>query len=150
MQRLINSLNEIDSKFDSAIEGIRMGDSSGFANILDAVTGGTTGLIVSIGNKIFGKSDDEKIMELENLRDEQRARLISTTTLPNSELHIVELLEYVCAQNKAKRGDEEERKAWKSLHESTYNRAVMMTQGDIEKVQYIETLKPIKKKFGLF
>lgn len=151
-QALASSLNELDQKFNSAIEAIRMGDSSGASAILDAVTGGATGLIVSIGKGIFGKSDDEKILELEELRDEQRARLITSTTLPNNLLHVVELLEYVFQQTKAKHGDwdGEERKAWKSLHQSVYNRAVMMSQGDAEKIQYLESLKPVKKKFGLF
>lgn len=151
-QQLASSLTELDSKFDSAIESIRMGDSSGASAILDAVTGGATSLVVSIGKSLFGKSDDEKILELESLRDEQRARLVSSTTLPNNELHVVELLEYVFAQTKAKHGDwdGEERKAWKSLHQSAYNRAQMMVSGDPSKLQYIETLKPVKKKFGLF
>lgn len=151
-QELATSLADLDSKFDSAIEAIRMGDSSGASAILDAVTGGATGLIVSIGKSIFGKSDEMKIMELEQLRDEQRARLVTSTTLPNNELHVVELLEYIFAHTKAKHGewDGEERKAWKSLHESAYNRVRMMVSGDPDKLQYIETLKPVKKKFGLF
>lgn len=151
-QELAASLSSINSKFDSAIEAIRMGDSSGASMILDAVTGGASGLLVSIGNSIFGKSDDEKILELEGLREEQRARVIVATTLPNNELHVVELLEYVFAQTKAKHGDwdGEERKAWKSLHQSAYNRAQMMVAKDPMKAQYIETLKPVKKKFGLF
>ncbi|MDE7413297.1 MAG: hypothetical protein K2N05_05855 [Muribaculaceae bacterium] len=151
-QELAESLSSINSKFDSAIEAIRMGDSSGASSILDAVTGGASGLVVSLGKSIFGKSDDEKILELEQLRDEQRARIITATTLPNNELHVVELLEYVYTQTKAKHGDwdGDERKAWKSLHQSVYNRAQMMVSGDFSKVQYIETLKPAKKKFGLF
>lgn len=151
-QELAESLSSINAKFDSAIEAIRMGDSSGASAILDAVTGGVAGLAVSIGNSIFGKSDDEKILELEQLREEQRARIITATTLPNNELQVVELLEYVYAQTKAKHGDwdGDERKAWKSLHQSCYNRAQMMVAGDPSKAQYIETLKPAKKKFGLF
>lgn len=151
-QELAAALAALNSKFDSAIEAIRMGDSSGASAILDAVTGGATGLVVSIGKSIFGKSDDEKIMELEELRDEQRARIVTSTTLPNNELQVVELLEYVFAQTKARHGDwdGEERKAWKSLHQSAYNRALMMVSGDASKSQYIETLKPVKKKFGLF
>ena len=81
-QELAAALNNLNSKFDSAIEAIRMGDSSGASAILDAVTGGAAGLVVSIGKSIFGKSDDEKILELEQLRDEQRARIINATTLP--------------------------------------------------------------------
>lgn len=151
-QQLAASLAELDSKVDSAIEAIRMGDSSGASAIIDAVTGGAAGLLVSIGKSIFGKSDDEKIAELESLRDKQRARLVSSTTLPNNELHVVELLEYVFAQAKTKHGNwtGEERKAWNSLHQSAYNRAQMMVSQDPSKLQYIETLKPIKKKFGLF
>lgn len=151
-QELASALTAINSKFDSAIEAISLGDSSGASAILDAVTGGATGLVVSIGKSIFGKSDDEKIMELEELRDEQRARIVTSTTLPDNELHVVELLEYVHTQTKAKHGDwnGEERKAWKSLHQSVYNRAQMMVAGDAFKAQYIETLKPDKKKFGLF
>lgn len=151
-QELAATLTSVNSKFDSAIEQIRMGDSSGASAILDAVTGGASGLIVSIGKNIFGKSDDEKIMEIEQLRDEQRGRIINSTTLPNNELHVVELLEYVFAQVKAKHGDwdGEERKAWKSLHQSVHNRAQMMVAGDLNKSNYIETLKPVKKKFGLF
>ena len=85
--------------------------------VLDAVTGGVSGLVVSIGKSIFGKSDDVKILELEQLREEQRARLVTSTTLPNNELHVVELLEYVFAQTKVKHGDwdGEERKAWKGI-----------------------------------
>ena len=151
-QDLAERLSQINSKFDSAIEAIRMGDSSGASAILDAVTGGVTGLAVSIGKSILGKSDDEKILELEQLREEQRARVITATTLPNNELQVVELLEYVYAQTKAKHGDwdGDERKAWKSLHQSAFNRAQMMVAGDPSKTQYIETLKPTKKRFGLF
>lgn len=151
-QELASKLTELDSKIDSAIEAIRMGDSSKASAILDAVTGGVTGLIVSIGKSVFGKSDEEKISDLEQLRDEQRARIVTATTLPTNELQVVELLEYVFTQTKAKHGDwdGEERKAWKSLHQSAYNRAQMMVSGDTIKLQYIETLKPIKKKFGLF
>lgn len=151
-QELAAALTNLNSKFDSAIEAIRMGDSSGASAILDAVTGGATGLVVSIGKSIFGKSDDEKILELEQLRDEQRARIINATTLPNNELQVVELLEYVFAQTKAKHGDwdGDERKAWKSLHQSAYNRAQMMVAADPSKTQYVETLKPAKKLFGLF
>ncbi len=132
-QELASSLADLDSKFDLAIEAIRMGDSSGASAILDAVTGGVSGLVVSIGKSIFGKSDDYKILELEQLRDEQRARLVTSTTLPNNELHVVELLEYVFAQTKAKHGDwdGEERKAWKALHQSVYNRAQLMVSGDV-------------------
>ena len=151
-QELAATLSALNSKFDSAIEAIRMGDSSGASAILNAVTGGVTGLVASIGNSIFGKSDDMKILELEQLREEQRARIITATTLPNNELQVVELLEYVYAQTKANHGDwdGDERKAWKSLHQSCYNRAQMMVAGDPSKAQYIETLKPVKKKFGLF
>ena len=147
-QELAAKLSALNSKFDSAIEAIRMGDSSGASAILDAVTGGATSLVVSIGKSLFEKSDDEKISELEQLRDEQRARIINSTTLPNNELEVVELLEYAYAQNKVTNG--EVRNAWKSLHQSAYNRAQMMVAGDTQKSQYIETLKPVKKKFGLF
>ena len=149
-QALASSLKEIDSKFDSAIEAVRAGDSSGASAILNAVTGGATGLIISIGKSIFGKSDDEKIAEIEDMKDGQRARIISSTTLPDNTPHMVELLEYVFQQTKAKQGYYEEEKAWESLHQSAYNRAAMMVKGDASKEQYIDTLKPVKKIFGLF
>lgn len=167
-QELANTLNELDAKFNSAIEAIRMGNSSGASAILNAVTGGTTGLVVAIGNKILGESIDDKVADVMEMRDEQRASIIKSTILPDNELHVVELLEFVSAQVNALKnrdsgvldvaissvfGDIEtskEKQAWKSLHQLVYNRAQMMAAGDPTKVQYIETLKPIKKKFGLF
>lgn len=151
-QELATTLSDLNTKFDSAIEAIRMGNSSGASALLDTLTGGAGSLVISIGKSLFGKSDEERILEIEQLRDEQRARIVNSTTLPNNELEVVELLEYVYAQTKAKHGDwdGEERKAWKSLHQSAYNRAQMMVAGDMQKSQYIDSLKPVKKKFGLF
>lgn len=151
-QALASALFEIDSKINSAIEAINMGDTTGASAILDAVTGGATGLAVSIGKSLFCKSDDEKIYDLEEMRSSQRAHIVFSTTIPDNTDHVVELLEYVFQQTKAKHGDwdGDERKAWKSLHESVYNRAVMMVKGEASREQYVETLKPVKKKFGLF
>lgn len=167
-QKLATALNELDAKFNSAIEALRMGDSSGASAILDTISGGMTGLAFSIGNKIFGKSVDEKVEDIMKVRDTQRSNLISSTTLPNNELQVIELLEFVSTQvHASKSGDKglldyaidsvfgnmdtsQEKNAWKSLHMSAYNRAQMMVAGDAFKLQYIETLKPVKKKFGLF
>lgn len=167
-QELANTLNELDVKFNAAIEAIRMGDNGVASAILDTITGGMSGLAVTIGNKIFGKSIDDRVDDIMEMRDVQRAGIITSTTLPNNELHVVELLEFVAAQVTAtKNGDKglldhafdsvfgdmetsKERQAWKSLHQSAYNRAQMMVAGDPSKAQYIETLKPAKKKFGLF
>ena len=167
-QSLANTLNELDAKFNSAIEAIRMGDSNGASDILNTITGGMTGLAVTIGNRIFGKSVDDKVNDVMEMRDVQRASLITSTTLPNNELQVVELLEFVSAQvNASKKGNKgildvafdsvfgdydtsKEAQAWKSLHQSAYNRAQMMVAADPVKAQYIESLKPKKKKFGLF
>ncbi len=149
-QKLAASLSEIDSKFDSAISAIRMGDSSSAMGIIDALTGGATGLVVSIGKSLFGKSDDDKIDELEDLRDTQKARIIAGTPLPNDETHLIELLEYAMAQVKSGIGYDEEENAWKALHQNSYNRATMVFQNNPQKMQYLENLKPRKKFLGLF
>lgn len=123
-----------------------MGDTSGTSAIFDALTGGAAGLAVSIGKSFFGESDDDKILELEQLQDEQRARIITATTLPDNEFYMIELLEYVYTQIKAKQGEwGYERKAWKSLHLLVYNRARMIVEGDSSLTQYVENLKPAKK-----
>lgn len=149
---LAQSLAEIDAKFDEAIEKIRQGDTPGLS-ALDAITGGATGLAVSIGKSIFGKSDDDKVYELEDMRDDQRARIITATTLPSELLQIIELLEYVNVQVKADHYVAEEQ-AWKSLHETVYNRAVLMVGDNMEQKAYIDSLQPVKKLkkklFGLF
>ncbi len=148
VQKLAASLSEVDSKFDSAISAIRMGDSSSAMGIIDALTGGATGLAVSIGKSLFGKSDDDKINELEDLRDTQKARMIAGTTLPNDEAHLLELLEYAMAQVKSGIGHNEERNAWNTLHHNSYNRATMVFQNNPQKMQYLENLKPRNKFLG--
>lgn len=150
-KKLAYDLSEIDKKIDSAIDAVMMGNSSSLSGILDTITGGASGLVVSIGKSIFGESDDEKIEKLELARYNQRTRLISSTTTPDNYQHLLELLEYVFQQTK-----ESDENAWDTLHLTVYNRAVTMAGNDEEKIQYIalfmpESLKPKKKKrFGLF
>lgn len=150
-KKLASEISEIEKKFDAAIESIYAGDSSAVSSILDTLTGGASGLAISIGKKLFTKSDDEKVWEIEKQREIQISRILSSVTTPQDFQDLMELLEYV--SNQSKQRDED---GWDDIHLALSKRAMIMA-GDNEEIKnhiniYIHKslLPKKKKKFGLF
>ena len=150
-KKLAFEVSEIDKKFDAAVEAIYNGDDSAFGSVLDTLTGGVSGLAVGIGKKLFMKSDDEKVMELEEQREIQISRVVSSVTAPNDFHELIELLEYV--NNQSKERDED---AWDTLHLTLSKRGQLMVGDDEGKKEHLNMflhkslLPKKKKKFGLF
>ena len=131
-KRLAYEVAEIDNKFDDAIEAIYTGDDSVFDSIVDTLTGGVSGLSVGFGKKFFMKSDDEKVMELEQHREILISRVVSSVTPPSKFQEFMELLEYV--SNQSKERDED---CWDDMHLALSKRGVMMAGEDKKKKEYL-------------
>ncbi len=150
-KRLASEISEIDKKFDAAIESIYAGDSSTASAILDTLTGGASGLAISIGKKLFSKSDEDKVMELEEQREIQISHLLSSVTTPPDFQDLLELLEYV--SNQSKQRDED---GWDDIHLALSKRGMIVAGDNEEKKNHItmyihkSLLPKKKKKFGLF
>lgn len=150
-KRLAYDVAEIDKKFDAAIEAIYAGDDSAFDSVLDTLTGGVSGLAVGIGKKLFMKSDDDKIMELEQQREIQISRVVSSVTTPSDFQEFMELLEYV--SNQSQQRDED---SWDDMHLALSKRGLLMAGDDEKKKEYLNMyihksfLPKKKKRFGLF
>ncbi len=150
-KKLALEVSEIDKKFDAAIEAIYAGDDSAFASVLDTLTGGVSGLAVGIGKKIFMKSDDDKVMELEEQREIQISRVVSSVTTPSDFQEFMELLEYVCNQS-----HQRDESSWDNLHLVLSKRGLVMVGEDEKKKEHLNMyihnsfLPKKKKRFGLF
>lgn len=131
-KRLAYEVAEIDKKFDAAIEAIYAGDDSAFGSVLDTLTGGVSGLAVGIGKKLFMKSDDEKVMELEQQRETQISRVVSSVTTPSDFPEFMELLEYV--SNQSQQRDED---SWDDVHLALSKRGLVMAGDDEKKKEYL-------------